>query len=464
MRQKSDNKLKIVGFIKSTGIFFVGSSLSKMIGFFLLPVYTSYISTEDYGYYDLSITYLTVLVELIYFDIWVSALRFMYDENEEKGKPIKAAGSIFLISTIIYLLLTLCVMYAVDIRYMPLIIIVGLLQAVTSFYTFISRGFRRNIDFSISGIICTTVAASLNILLIVYFNMDFSSLYYSLIIGYLCQILYLEIRVSVSRKIIHSKCDFSLVKKIFLYTLPLGLNAVAFWILNSFNRVAISRLLTLSDNGIYAVGQKFANMLAFAITCFTYAWQDFAFSQGNTKDSGKFYTTACTAYFAFLGIAISMLMPIIKILFPILVHEQYSEAGYMIPISLMAAAMSGFSTFVGNIFYAIKNTKIIFISTVVSCVINLVCVYPFIKQWGLNGANLSILLSFTINVVLRYVILHRKIGLECRWIYMIGIIVLTCLSTNIYYHLGKTYNILWLFFMGCILTIFGIKFIKRRKK
>ena len=459
MGQQSNKKLKIVDFIKSTGIFFVGSSLSKMIGFFLLPLYTSYISTEDYGYYDLSITYLTVVVELIYFDIWVSALRFMYDEKEEKGKPIKAAGSIFCVSTIIYLLLMVCIMYFMDIKYMPLIIMVGLLQAVTSFYTFISRGFHKNIDFSISGIICTTVAAGLNILLIVYAHMDFSSLYYSLIVGYLCQIFYLEMRVGISKKIIHSKCEFSLIKKIFIYTLPLGLNAVAFWILNSFNRIAISKLLTLSDNGIYAVGQKFANMLAFAITCFTYAWQDFAFSQGNNKDSGRF-----TAYFVFLGIAISMLMPVIKVLFPILVNEQYSAARNMIPISLMAAAMSGFSTFVGNIFYAIKNTKIIFISTVVSCVINLLCAYPFITLWGLNGANMSILLSFTINVVLRYVILYKEIGLRCKWGYIIGVLLLTGISTNIYYYLSIGYNVLWFLSIGCVLVIFGIKYIKIRKK
>lgn len=463
MTNKNKGIKKLAEFIKSTGIFFIGSSLSKMIGFFLLPIYTAYISTEDFGYYDLSITYLTVVVELIYFDIWVSALRFMYDEKEEKGKPIKAAGGIFLLSTIVYVVLMSIAIAFTKIKYLPLITVVGLLQAVTSFYTFISRGLKKNIDFSISGIICTGTAAFLNIVMIAYLNMDFSALYYSLIVGYIAQIVYLEIRVKILRRIKYSKFDINLIKKIFIYTLPLGLNAVAFWILNSFNRVAINNIMSISDNGIYAVGQKFANMLAFAITCFTYAWQDFAFSEGNSKDNGKFYTLACTVYFSFLCLAISLLMPAIKIIFPVLVNGDYSSASQMIPISLMAAAMSGFSTFVGNIFYAIKNTKIIFISTVVSCIVNLICVYPFIHLWGLNGANISILLSFFINVIIRYFILRKEIGIQMKIKYYLLVSGIVVLSTCIYHNTGYAFNVLWgvILFIG--LSVFVYRFIKGRK-
>ena len=39
-------------FIKSSGIYFVGTVLTKLISFLLLPLYTSYISPADYGTYD----------------------------------------------------------------------------------------------------------------------------------------------------------------------------------------------------------------------------------------------------------------------------------------------------------------------------------------------------------------------------------------------------------------------------
>jgi O-antigen/teichoic acid export membrane protein len=65
--QRMEQKKNTIGrFIKSSGIFFVGSVLSKAIIFFMLPVYTKYIVPADYGYYDLSITYISVVSSMLF--------------------------------------------------------------------------------------------------------------------------------------------------------------------------------------------------------------------------------------------------------------------------------------------------------------------------------------------------------------------------------------------------------------
>ena len=56
-------------FIKNSIIFLIGSTLSKVVTFFLLPLYTKYIPPDAFGYYDLSITYSTVVTSLLFFDI-----------------------------------------------------------------------------------------------------------------------------------------------------------------------------------------------------------------------------------------------------------------------------------------------------------------------------------------------------------------------------------------------------------
>ncbi len=38
-----------LSFAKSTGIFFVGSSMSKIITLLLIPLYTNVLPTQDYG-------------------------------------------------------------------------------------------------------------------------------------------------------------------------------------------------------------------------------------------------------------------------------------------------------------------------------------------------------------------------------------------------------------------------------
>ena len=87
-------------FIKSSGIYFVGSVLTKLISFILLPMYTSYINPTDYGTYDLYISYITFLCSVLFLDIWNGIMRFMFDyEGNDKKKAINSGTGIFLISS-----------------------------------------------------------------------------------------------------------------------------------------------------------------------------------------------------------------------------------------------------------------------------------------------------------------------------------------------------------------------------
>ena len=106
-----------LSFAKSTGIFFVGSSMSKIITLLLIPLYTNVLPTQDYGYYDLSITYATLLTSFLYCDIWSSVMRMMRDDlkGESPWKVIASGWVIFSASTILYILIALGLSLFIDI-------------------------------------------------------------------------------------------------------------------------------------------------------------------------------------------------------------------------------------------------------------------------------------------------------------------------------------------------------------
>ena len=102
-----ESKSSLGRFIKSSAIFFVGTVLSKLISVVMLPLYTSNIPTNDMGYYDLTLTYITIVTSLLFIDIWVAILRYMYDSGEKTGDKkasiIKSGVAIFGISSLLYL-------------------------------------------------------------------------------------------------------------------------------------------------------------------------------------------------------------------------------------------------------------------------------------------------------------------------------------------------------------------------
>lgn len=408
--QKRSEDSSFLAFAKSTGVFFVGNTLSKVITLLLLPLYTNMLPTEDYGYYDLTVTCVTLLTAFLYCDIWSSVMRFMRDdlEGDNPRKVISSGWMIFLCSTILYYAIGLSSSLVIEIPNLPLILVYGTFLNVQSMFSCIARGWGKNFDFSLSGVMNTAVNVLLNFSLILVVGIGYEALYISYIFGCLVQCGYLFFKLKMWRSL--KMPTFRQTKELFLYTAPLGINAVSYWLLNSFGRLAVFFVLSLSANGIFAIGSKFGSTVALATTCFTYAWQDIAF----TKDvkPGSFYSNATSQYAGFLIAAVALLMPLISLFFPILVGNDYVESYGVIPSFLLVAALSAISTFVGNIFYVIKDTKAISRSMIVACACNVAICYPLTISFGCLGANISVLVSFAVNIGIRFAILRKSMDFE----------------------------------------------------
>lgn len=71
--------------IKDTGIFALGNIGSKLILFVLMPLYTNFMTTEEYGTADLVLTFARLLIPIVSVVIQDAVLRFgmMHDLREE---------------------------------------------------------------------------------------------------------------------------------------------------------------------------------------------------------------------------------------------------------------------------------------------------------------------------------------------------------------------------------------------
>ena len=433
-----------VQFLKNTAIFFVGNVLSKLISFVLLPMYTTVIPAEQMGIYDVSITLTTMLLSICYFEIWSAALRYLYDgkSEQDKNKVLKSGVEIFLISSVIFIAVCSIVCAIMQYRYVSLVVCYGVAYGASNLLSFIARGLGCNKEFSISGVLNTLIQLSLNILLLTVFNWNYSALYVSYIVAALCQTIYLTRCTGLPMRL-RAQANQDLTKEMLKYALPLCLNTVAYWVLNSSNRLVYNALYGNAASGIYSIGNRFGSIIALATTCFTYAWQDLAFTSATKKpkEASALYTKACNKYQQFLTASTALTLPFVKIVFPILVRGDYASADKAIPTFIIVAVISGYSAFIGNVFYAIKDTKIISISTIIAAVVNLLICYPLIKTMGAFGTNLAIIIAFVVNIGIRAVILKRKIQFSiCAKSICVSIVWMTMASV-VYMNAGRLMNI-----------------------
>ena len=438
MKQISEEKNKRAGMvfesIKNTGVFFVGSVLSKAISFLLLPLYTHYISKEGMGFFDLTQTYLNIIIPIVFVEVWAGIMRYLYASkgDADEKKVVSSGFLLFSISVVLYFLLALVISFLFPIRYFAWIVVMGLAQAVSTFYQFVSRGFRRNFDFALSGIISILVLSIVNISLILFFHFDELSLIVAISCGFLSQAIYLEVRLRVRKKIVRDAVDLVFIKKLIGYTFPLGINAISYWLLSSSNKMVINYYLNLEANGIYAISQKFSAVISLVTIAANYAWQDLAFRKSEEDAGDKFYTKASKIYWWIFIVGASLFIPFVYLVFPYLVGKNFGESINYIALGILAAMFSAFGTFLGNIFGAIKETRSVLVSTVISSVCNVLLSILLVPCFGIQGANVAVVLATLINVLIRLTVLNRLIHMKIEWLqYILGMVLFLFFSLEV---------------------------------
>ena len=102
-----NNSRKYKYLAKNIGLLTLSSFATKILSFFLVPLYTNVLSTSQYGINDLFVTTIGLLVPIVTLNIQESVMRFSMDGKYEK-KQILSVGMLYLtIGTVIVIALLL---------------------------------------------------------------------------------------------------------------------------------------------------------------------------------------------------------------------------------------------------------------------------------------------------------------------------------------------------------------------
>lgn len=91
----------------------------------------------------------------------------------------------------------------------------------------------------------------------------------------------------------------------------------------------------------------------------------------------------------FVGLGALILIHVSNLIFPYMVANSYESAKYIIPMCILAAIINVISGFMGQIYAALKATKIIVYSTFSACILNVVIVPFFCFTLGFIGSYFS---------------------------------------------------------------------------
>ncbi len=396
-----EGKTKLL--FKNTGILAIGTLLSKVLTFFLLPIYTSYLSTNDYGYVDLLQTIATLLLPIISLEIYCAIFRFIIEEKEKYkvDKIISTSFFINLITTGLFVIITLIMSLCFNFQHLFLFCVyfVSLLSLTNLQFTI--RGFGNNKLFSFVGFLNTLIALTLNILFIVIMHLGAVSILIALTIGNIISIVIIALKTKIVHSIKFKNFSKSVAKKIICYSLPLIPNDISWWIANTSDRLIISKFISLSANGIYAVANKIPLIYTTVFGVFNTAWVESVSRGINDNNSKKFINEMYKSSFKLFSCICIGIICATSIFFNFIISNEYAESYSHIYILTIAIFFNSLSSLIGSILTGYKKTKIIGKTTIIGAVVNIIINITLINKIGLFAASISTLVSYIIIFLIR---------------------------------------------------------------
>lgn len=385
--------------------FTFGFLLTTAISFFLLPIYTRYLTPADYGIISVAAVLSSLISIISFFGMRSAINRFFYNYQGEGSEFRKFISTIWISVTsfavFLSILLTIfgIIIFSIifpDLPFYPYILLV----IWTTFFT---------IPFSISlsllqmrersfafGLLCVLQFIT-NALLIIFFVVGFhegalgslKGQFFSAIIFFVIGMYYLKPDISI-------QLNIQKFKEAIKFGLPLLPHELAGWITTQLNRIFLSVFTTLSTVGIFSLGYQFGSLLCILTGAINLAWVPYFMStaqeegeNAKPKFAGLVVYYLCLIFFAGLGI-ILFAPNVIRIL----TTPSFYPAIQVVPLIVFAFLFDGMYYICANNLFFAKKTGYLSFSTISGAIVSIVLGFLLIHTFGIYGAAVSLLCSY----------------------------------------------------------------------
>ena len=408
-----------------SGIYAIGDLSVRGLRFFLLPLYTAYLTSDDYGILSIARVVTSIAVAGMSLGLNGAAFKFYYDFDGDQRKRFYGTLWIFLL-VIPGLLLILTelvgpIIFKQVFRHVPYSPYLRL-ALWTSYFTIafanlsreLLKASERAIPFILINLVRSVLIIGITIWLVAYLKMGAVGALYANFIGVAVTAF---VSISIIRKYVSFSFDLSLIKKALLFGIPLIPHFLAHWVLAASDKVILERYTSLQQVGVYSVGYLLGSiMMLFVAACNNAIFP--LFGRAKPIDDSQTRTLAkMTTYYVLaissIGLCIALFSrEVIYLAVPVSYHKAVSIVPWVV---LGYFFMGLYSIPMGIVVLVISNTKPVSLYTTLAAVINIVLNILLIPRFGMKAAAITTAISYLVLFIGVFSFAHRTLPLPYEY-------------------------------------------------
>lgn len=379
----------------------------KIFSFLLIPIYTSYLSTEDYGISDMICNTAALIIPFISLATPNAVMRYTI-ENKSDKRPFQVSVRVSLIgfAFLTFGLIVSFFVFKIEKLYLFFLFLNVVLSILTDINLSYTRGIEKmkavticGVGGSLSGILCS-------ILFIVFFHWGLFGYLLASISGYVFQLITLFI-INADKQLLKGiiKIEKPLTKEMLSFSIPLIFSGLSWWALSSADRYFITFMCGTAANGIYSIANKVPVILKSVDNVFGQAWIYTVYDSYKTEDGKQYINKINNLYLFVICFIGSLLISLNMILSKFLYSNEFFLAWKYAPLLILAAVFSscgGIMSIYISIYKRTKETMVINISAaLLNMLLNFIMINIFKDAIGAAVATaVTFFLSWLANTII----------------------------------------------------------------
>ena len=427
---------------KDTALYGIGKSFQKFIGIFLLPLYATVLTPEDFGVLDTIGVSTFFFIAILNLGLDSASGRFFFSAKteDEKGKILFTTLVIRLITLIPILILAcfssqISVLLFNDSSYKWLVLVSILIIPMNVMYSDQENIFRyyfESYKYNQITIFKVIFSAASGLFLVIYLNYGAFGAVLSSFISFSISLFITFYFFNKKRYVFHFSWEWA--KKLINYGLPLIWATAAIWFYSSSDRYIILHFHNLTEVGIFSISSKIVQVLAMLNIAIQMSFGPHMvnnYEQDKTTNKLKSKNFMSDSWHVFLYVSITIII-VLSIFCPniilFMLNEEYLTASLAVPFLGFSKILSQ-SIQMATPGILLKNkTKYFGIILPICAFLNIIINFILIPRFGFTGAAFSTFLIHVLQFSILFFISQKllyvdyKILLSSLYI-LIGILI-----------------------------------------
>ncbi len=402
--------------LKNIGLLTISNVATKILSFFLVPLYTSILTTTEYGIFDLVISTVGVLIPLFTINIYEAVLRYSM-EKQSNPQDVFSIGVSYCLwgNAIVAILLAINHIFKINSIidcFAVYFFLIFFVNAISGVIVSMARGLDKIKELSISGVVSSGTIIGLNIFFLCVVKLGINGYFWANILGGMAQIVFLFVCIKGWRYLSLERINKYTKKEMVHYSLPTIANAIAWWINGLSDRYIIVFFQGVAINGIYSVASKIPSILNIFQGIFSQAFMLSAVKEFDEDDNNGFFRKTFSAYNFVLIIVCSMIICFDKVLARFLYSNDFYEAWKYVPFLTISIIFGSLSGYMGSIFAAIKHSEYFAKCSGSGAAVNILLNLVLVPIMGALGASVATAISYWVVYIVSMHLLKKSMNIK----------------------------------------------------